>query len=170
MLKISRQTRFKILSALLLAGLTLLLRQTDVSADISNPVIGDLGTSEDTSSGSKFITYAVYLWRASITIGSLAVILFFLLGAFGWITAGGDKGKIEEARNKMTNAVIGLVLLVSSFVLLGFMSKLLFGDNFNILRLTIPGVGVTETQQPNPTPTRALEPSNNNERPKILME
>ena len=50
---------------------------------ITNPVIGDLGTNDPSvSSGGRFIQYTVYLWRASITLGSLAVIAFFLLGAF----------------------------------------------------------------------------------------
>jgi len=80
------------------------------------------------------------LWRASITLGSLAVIAFFLLGAFEWITSGGDKTKVENARNKITSAVIGLVLLVSSFVLLSFLSKLLFAGEFDLLKLTVPGI------------------------------
>jgi hypothetical protein len=110
-------------------------------AQITNPVIGNLGQNDSTvSSGGKFIEYAVYLWRASITIGSLAVIVYFLLGAFTWITSGGDKTKVETARNQITNAVVGLVLLVSSFVLLSFLSNLLFGGEFNLLQLTIPGV------------------------------
>ncbi len=109
-------------------------------AQITNPVTGNLGVSEPgASSGSKFIQYVVYLWRAAITIGSLAVIVFFLLGAFSWITAGGDKTKVENARNQITNAIVGLVLLVSSFVLLSFLSKLLFAGEFDIFKLSIPG-------------------------------
>jgi hypothetical protein len=108
---------------------------------ISNPVIGDLGVNDaNTSSGGKFVEYTVYLWRAAITIGALAVIVYFLLGAFTWITSGGDKTKVEDARNKITNAIIGLVLLVSSFVLLSFLSKILFGGEFDLLKLSIPGV------------------------------
>ena len=108
---------------------------------ITNPVIGDLGTNDPSvSSGGRFIQYTVYLWRASITLGSLAVIAFFLLGAFEWITSGGDNTKVENARNKITSAVIGLVLLVSSFVLLSFLSKLLFAGEFDLLKLTVPGI------------------------------
>ncbi|MFA6814365.1 MAG: hypothetical protein GX943_01490 [Candidatus Pacebacteria bacterium] len=119
-----------------------LFPQSIQAEGITNPVIGDLGINNpDVSSGGKFIEYMVYLWRAAITIGSLAVILYFLLGAFGWITSGGDKTKVEEARNKITNAIVGLVLLVSSFVLLSFLSKILFGGNFDLLQLSIPGIG-----------------------------
>ena len=111
-----------------------------VSAQITNPVTGNLGVSDpDAPSGSRFIQYVVYLWRASVTLGSLAVIVFFLLGAFTWITAGGDTSKIEQARNQIMNSVVGLVLLVSSFVLLSFLSKLLFAGEFDIFQLSLPG-------------------------------
>ncbi len=114
---------------------------TAQTSGIVNPVIGNLGVNDaSASSGGKFVQYTVYLWRTSITIGSLAVIAYFLLGAFGWITSGGDKTKVENASNKITNAIIGLVLLVSSFVLLSFLSKILFAGEFNLLQLTIPGV------------------------------
>lgn len=143
MLNFSRSQKIKLFSALLITIGTFFLISNNAQAAIENPVVGDLGKNEGASDGSKFIGYMVFLWRASVSLGGLAVILFFLLGAFEWITAGGDKNKIESARSKMTNSVIGLVLLVSSFVLLGFMSKLLFGDNFNILKLTIPGIEET---------------------------
>ncbi len=132
------------LSVIVIITLFLLLFVPNLSVQaqgITNPVIGNLGVNDPSaSSGGKFIQYTVYLWRASITLGSLAVIVFFLLGAFEWITSGGDKTKVENARNKITSAIIGLVLLVSSFVLLSFLSKLLFAGEFDLLKLSIPGV------------------------------
>ena len=35
-----------------------------------------------------------------------------------WITSGGDKGKTESARNKITAAIIGLIVLASSWAVL----------------------------------------------------
>ena len=141
---------------LLFFGFSFFFNPRIILAQVINPVIGELGQSgDDVSTGGRFIQYAVYLWRAAITLGALAVIAFFLLGAFTWITSGGDKNKVEEARNKITNAIIGLVLLVSSLVLLSFLSKLLFGGEFDILKLTIPGVG---NGQDNPLPSN---PPNN---------
>lgn len=107
-------------------------------AQIKNPVIGELGQPEDVASGSKFIGYTVYLWRTSISLGALAVIGYFIWGAFEWLTAGSDSKKTETARQKITNAVIGLVLMVSSFTLMSFISKVLFGNNFDLLKLTFP--------------------------------
>jgi hypothetical protein len=44
-------------------------------------------------------------------IGGMAVLVFFIWGAFDWITSGGDKEKIAKARAKIFNAFIGLALL-----------------------------------------------------------
>lgn len=107
-------------------------------AAISNPVIGELGTSEGAEDGSKFISYTVYLWKVSINLGALAVLFFFIWGAIEWITAGSDSKKTEQARSRITNAVIGLVILVFSFTILSFVSKVFFGDNFDVLKLELP--------------------------------
>ncbi len=122
----------------MLSLLVLAFGASEALAQISNPVIGELGQPEDVGSGSKFIGYTVYLWRTSISLGALAVILYFIWGAFEWLTAGSDSKKTENARHKITNAVIGLILMVSSFTLLSFISKVLFGGNFDLLRLTFP--------------------------------
>jgi hypothetical protein len=109
-----------------------------VQAAISNPVIGQLGTSENTAGGGKFLTYVVTLWRTAINLAALVVLVFFVVGAFEWLTAGSDTKKVESARNRIMNAVIGMVLLVGSFTLLSFLSKVLFGSDFNLLKLTFP--------------------------------
>lgn len=131
------------------------LLPTKIMAAINNPVIdpalGGDGTeagAELAKNGEIFTTYFIFLWRAFINIGGIAVLIYFLWGAFEWITAGGDSGKLGNARNRMLHAAIGLIILVSSFTILGFISSLLFGDNFNLLELTFPspdGSGATTT-------------------------
>lgn len=111
---------------------------SSAQAAITNPVVGDLGTSDGAEDGSKFINYVVYLWKVSINLGALAVIVYFIWGAVEWITAGSDSKKTESARSRMTNAIIGLVILVSSFTILSFISKIFFGDSFDLLKLTLP--------------------------------
>lgn len=49
-----------------------------------------------------------------------AVIFFFMLviGAVQWISSGGDKANVESARGKLTNALIGLIVLFASFAII----------------------------------------------------
>jgi hypothetical protein len=86
--------------------------------------------------GYLFALYFVRIWNSLNAIGAMLVIYFFILGAFDWLTSAGDKGKLESARNKMLNAVIGIIILVSLYTIIGFISDLFFGTEFNILAPT----------------------------------
>lgn len=108
-------------------------------ATVTNPVIGDLGKpSGKGKEGTVFIGYAVSLWRAAITLGALMVIFMYIWGGIDWISAAGDSGKLEKARNKIIQGTIGLIILASSFTLVGFVGSLLFGKNFSIINITFP--------------------------------
>jgi hypothetical protein len=52
-----------------------------------------------------------------------------LLGGYDWITSGGDKTKLQSARDRITNAIVGLIItgaawavmtLVGEFLGIGF--------------------------------------------------
>ncbi|OGJ16777.1 MAG: hypothetical protein A2632_01910 [Candidatus Pacebacteria bacterium RIFCSPHIGHO2_01_FULL_46_16] len=110
-----------------------------LAAGVTNPAIGNLGNSaQKASSGATFAFYLVYIWRAIIMIGGLAVIVMFLQGGIEWVTSGGDKGKLEAARNRMTQSALGLFVLVSSFTIIAYISKLFFGAEFQLLNLVFP--------------------------------
>lgn len=118
--------------------------KTSVHAQITNPAIGELGNNaEEAVSGQTFVRYFVDLWNTVITIGGFIVLIMFLWGALEWIVAGGDSGKIEKARNKITQSIIGLLILVSSFVIIGFISQLFFGEEFSLLNLSFTRQGGT---------------------------
>ena len=48
-----------------------------------------------------------------MVLAALLVFGFLIWGAVEWITSGGDKNKVESARNRITNAVIGLLVLAA---------------------------------------------------------
>jgi uncharacterized membrane protein YjgN (DUF898 family) len=51
-------------------------------------------------------------------IAALLVFMYLIWGGIEWITSGGDKGKTESARNKITAAVLGLIVLAASYAIL----------------------------------------------------
>lgn len=53
-----------------------------------------------------------------LIIGALLVFMYLIWGGIEWITSGGDKGKTESARNKITAAIVGLIVLASSWAIL----------------------------------------------------
>ena len=76
----------------------------------------------------------VTIWRTAITLGGLALLVMLIMGALEWILAGGDKGKIESARNRITQSVIGMLVLVGtvaiSLFISGFVGLELLNPNF----------------------------------------
>jgi len=73
-------------------------------------------------------------------LGGLFFIFFFVSGGFTWITAGGDSGKIEKARNQMVQGVIGLIILVASYAIIGLIGRVvglnLLTPGAELLKLT----------------------------------
>lgn len=61
----------------------------------------------------------------AIILGSLLFLLYLLLGGINWITAGGDKGKVEAARNKIVQGAIGLLLVVAAYTVYLFLLNIL---------------------------------------------
>lgn len=64
--------------------------------------------------------------------GIIWFVFQFIIGAYGWISAGGDSKAIEEARKRIMNAVIGLVIILTAMVLISVIGALLGVDILNI--------------------------------------
>jgi len=58
-------------------------------------------------------------------IGALTALLFLFWGGISYITSGGDKEATKSAREKITNAVIGLAILAVVWVLWGLITYFL---------------------------------------------
>lgn len=53
-----------------------------------------------------------------IFAASLLVLFFVLWGGLKWLTSEGDKKKVEEARTTIIYSVIGLVVIILSFLII----------------------------------------------------
>lgn len=67
-------------------------------------------------------------------VAGVASFIFLLWGGIQWITAGGDKDAVEKARKKIAQALIGLAIVFSSYVIL-YVLRTLF--NINIIGFTL---------------------------------
>lgn len=85
-------------------------------AQLTNPAVGPLSKTSGNSGAvgaSVLGRYAAILIQTALVLGGLAVLAYMIIGAIGWITAGGDKGKVESARNQIVQSIIGLAVLFS---------------------------------------------------------
>lgn len=85
-----------------------------IAQNIGNPALN----FPDTVTGVSFIQG---LLPALINLGFVAGAVFFIfnaiLGAIKWISSGGDKGHLETARTQVTNAIIGVAVLLSLYAI-----------------------------------------------------
>ena len=93
---------------------------------------GNLGNTEGT-----FLPWTKFNNVLSISIGVLSIIaaiwfLFILItGAISYMQAGGDKGKVEEARKKITTGFIGILIVISAIFIANFVGYILGFDILN---------------------------------------
>lgn len=107
-----------------------------------------LAAAEDTinlkpADGSDFATLGNLTFPRIISGGIklvvviAAVVFFFILviGGIRWIASGGDKAQTEAARNQITSALVGLVIVFAAWAIVALV-KVFFG--VDIFSLTIP--------------------------------
>ena len=100
------------------------------AVDVIGTITLPSGIPSEVSQTGSFITAII---RFLIIIGGLFTLWQFLSGGLTYITSNGDKAKVTEAGNKITTSLIGLVIMVASFVIIAIISKILFGNFTAIL-------------------------------------
>lgn len=110
--------------------LSTLIAQAQNAQGLTNPAVPGLQTIAPVAAnagerGASIIGfYVALIIQTALVLAGLAVIMYLILGALGWITAGGDSGKIEKARDKMVQSIIGLAVMFSVVAVLTFVGPL----------------------------------------------
>jgi hypothetical protein len=53
-----------------------------------------------------------------LIISALLAFFYLIMGGIQWITSGGDKAGMEAARNKITHAIVGLVIVGAAWAVM----------------------------------------------------
>ncbi|MBI3397618.1 hypothetical protein HY045_04035, partial [Candidatus Woesebacteria bacterium] len=89
--------------------------------------IGPLGLENKNPSDAPlvFVNFLTGVIGVMSIIAIIWMLIKFIIGAIGIISAGGDKGKLEAARNNITGAIIGFVVVISAVFLADLIGYLL---------------------------------------------
>lgn len=60
-----------------------------------------------------------------MVIGILVAGFYLIWGGYNWITSGGDKQKVDNARKQVIWSILGLIILVLSLIIINFFGQLL---------------------------------------------
>lgn len=67
----------------------------------------------------------------AFSIAATAVTIYLVIGGFRFLTSGGDKEGIAKAREMITHAIIGFLLLIFIFLIMQFIPEV-FGFRFSL--------------------------------------
>jgi hypothetical protein len=72
---------------------------------------------------STILTFAI---RMIFVVGGIVALIFLLLGAFSWITSGGEKDAIGKAQAKIQAAILGVILIAVVLALAVTLEQVVF--------------------------------------------
>jgi hypothetical protein len=121
----------KLLFAFLLLSLVLVSNAYALEAQYPE-ILGKTITEETTAAG-----YVVYFFYLAMSLGSVLVFIILVMAGVDFVTAGGEPSKISEGKKKIMSAIIGLIVLFSSFLILNSINPALL--KIELEKLECPG-------------------------------
>ena len=118
-MKLTKSNLAQILSVTLLV--VVLVAPMVAGAQFQTPNPGGTGLPAD-SSLSGFILKIINI---ALAIAGLVAVLFLIIGGFRYITSAGNEETAEQAKAIILNAIIGIVVIILSFVIVRVISNAL---------------------------------------------
>ena len=84
---------------------------------IRNPVVTGIANANPSDAGTIFGKMFASLVGLFLVIASLWAFAQIFIGGINWISSGGDKGKLEIAQHRITNAVVGLLFVFAAWAI-----------------------------------------------------
>lgn len=104
---------------------------------INNPALsGDLGGAGDPGSISPSDVLGRFIsswWGVAYVVAGIIFLLYLVWGGIEWAIAGSNKDRVENAKNKISNALMGLVLVAASYALIQLVGYVLGIDILDAL-------------------------------------
>jgi hypothetical protein len=97
------------------------MQEKALLSQIVNPV---LSPQLQTMSGASFFSGLVRTGISiALVVGGIAFLFYFLYGGVLWIMSEGDKSKLTQARSTLIQAMLGILILFSAWVIIAFLEN-----------------------------------------------
>jgi hypothetical protein len=80
------------------------------TTSINIPIEPNIGTAP-----MNLASYFTNIIGVALTVAAVATFGYLVWGGIEWITAGGAEKKIEAAKSRITNAIVGLAIVAVSW-------------------------------------------------------
>ena len=64
-------------------------------------------------------------------LAGILFLIYMIFAGLAWVTAGGDKGRVETAKHQITNAALGLIVVIATYSIAGIVGGVLGLDILN---------------------------------------
>ncbi len=112
-----------------------LSQQTGITApdcvEISLPIVpgmqtckaddGGIGVPNDAATGGAIIVYLRYVLQLLSSAVAAVVLLMIIIAGVQYITSGANPSQVKAAKDRLTNALIALVLFLCMFAILNYL-------------------------------------------------
>jgi hypothetical protein len=100
--------------------------------ELSYPTINNLKIEL----GMDIGTLVMWFYYFIVTISGLAAFAMIVWGGISWLTSAGNPSKTGEAKDRITSAILGLLLILGSWIIINLINPdlLRFGDLSNYFK------------------------------------
>lgn len=111
-------------------------------AQIKNPVLPEsIGQGGMEQGGIALGMLIGNVISGMFVVAFLVALIYLITGGFHWITSAGDKANLEHARNKIIHAIVGLLVVFSTWAVMTVVAQFVGFKDFP--KLPIPSIQET---------------------------
>lgn len=99
---------------LIILTIFLIIPATSSALELTYPVIQGLEIRLDMNLNELIVWFYYFI----VGISGLAVFIELVWGGFTWLTSSGSSSKTGEAKERINSAVLGLIIILSSYLIL----------------------------------------------------
>ena len=85
-----------------------------IDLNLNYPEFGGFDLYEDQNLNQMVAWFYYFI----VTIAGVSAFFTLILGGFEWLTSTGDPSKISNAKDKLSSALLGLVIILASYLIL----------------------------------------------------
>ena len=105
-----------VLASLVIAGLSASAARP-LDAELNQAVNAILGPGTKQQDAATMVALIIQIFMGFLATNFVISIMY---AGFNWMNAGGEEKKVEEARNRTVHGAIGILIVVSFYVLTNF--------------------------------------------------
>ena len=118
---------------LIILTVFLIFPSISLALELDYPEIGPEGQKIKIELGMDLNELIAWFYYFIVGISGLAAFIMLVWGGFQWLTSVGSPAKISDAKERITSAFLGLMIILASFLILKVI-------NPDLITLKLPGL------------------------------